>query len=63
MVHLDDFIFAGNEEEPKWRTLLARIKALYERGSWGHGDVTQCGVLIKEDLGGFILSQTDFALK
>ena len=49
LVHVDDFLFAGNDDHPSWKNFLEDIKSRYEWGEWHTTDsVMQCGVLISE---------------
>ena len=48
MVHVDDFIFSGAEEQPKWRALLDRTKSLHEWGAWDDTGFAQCGCRVRQ---------------
>ena len=55
--HVDDFLFAGREDDTEWQAIIARIKEKFKWGDWDSGQFVQCGVLIVQDEEGFTLSQ------
>ena len=55
--HVDDFLFAGREDDAEWQAIIARIKEKFKWGDWDSGQFVQCGVLIVQDEEGFTLSQ------
>ena len=59
--HVDDFIFTGNEENPRWKSTLAAIQKEYKWGDWEEGHFTQCGIQIQQHAdSSFSLSQEKY---
>ena len=46
LVHVDDFVFAGDEGNPEGMAKIAIIRGLYLCGDWHISEITQCGVRI-----------------
>ncbi|CAE7357392.1 RE1 [Symbiodinium sp. CCMP2592] len=55
--HVDDFLFTGDEQHPKWQQTIKAIKERFQWGDWDYDDFVQCGVNIKRTASGFELSQ------
>ena len=59
--HVDDFLFAGDQSDPEWRQLEAKIKERFNWQDWEEGRFVQCGVLVEEQPdGSYHLSQPDY---
>ena len=59
--HVDDFLFAGREGDPRWQSIEDSIKNRFRWGEWEKDDFIQCGVRITSlPNGGFSLSQPEF---
>ena len=58
--HVDDFLFSGNEENPRWRSMIEQIKAQFKWGDWEKDSFTQCGVQIQRHDKNFLLSQSSY---
>jgi hypothetical protein len=62
--HVDDFLFAGPEQDAEWQQLIASIKNHFKWTDWESGSFIQCGV--KVDLqpdGAYHLSQSAYLEK
>jgi hypothetical protein len=59
--HVDDFLFGGRENDPRWELAKGKIKDRFKFGEWERGIFTQCGVT-KEQRGdfSFTLQQPEF---
>ena len=55
--HVDDFLFTGNEQHPKWQATIKAIKERFKWGDWDYDEFVQCGVNVKRTSNGFELSQ------
>jgi hypothetical protein len=53
IVHVDDFVFAGDWNHPLWKNVVHDIRQLYDWGQWETGNITQCGVKIEQTEDGF----------
>ncbi|CAE7229933.1 GIP [Symbiodinium sp. CCMP2592] len=41
--HVDDFLFTGDEQHPKWQQTIKAIKERFQWGDWDYDDFVQCG--------------------
>ena len=46
--HVNDFLFSGDEKEPRWLAVLEAIKNNKSAGDWEHQRFVQCGVLLEQ---------------
>ena len=58
--HVDDFMFAGGDQDSGWQDILRRIKERFQWGDWERDDFIQCGVRIQRVANGFTLSQEKY---
>ena len=58
--HVDDFLFAGSDQDQEWQNILAQIKKRFRWGDWEKDDFIQCGVKVTQTPKGFALSQPQF---
>ncbi|CAE7653027.1 RE1 [Symbiodinium sp. CCMP2592] len=58
--HVDDFLFAGADDDPEWQAILQKIKERFKWGDWEQDDFIQCGVRIQQTSQGFQLSQARY---
>eukprot|EP00439_Symbiodinium_sp_Y106_P029505 s2527_g3.t1 len=60
--HVDDFLFAGSDQDQGWQTILAKIKERFQWGDWERDTegFTQCGVRVVKTSEGYLLSQPQF---
>ena len=55
--HVDDFLFAGSDQDQEWQSILQKIQTRFKWGDWDCNNFVQCGVQIKKTDEGFELSQ------
>ena len=58
--HVDDFLFAGSQEDKQWQEVLQAIRQRFKWGDWESQKFTQCGVVIETTNEGFALSQPHY---
>ena len=60
--HVDDFLFAGGEEDVGWQAIIKAVKERFRWGDWERDTVgfVQCGVKILRTEEGFTLSQEQY---
>ena len=59
--HVDDFLFGGNESDPRWNQIKMKIKERFQWGHWESKQFTQCGVdIVQQPDYSFTLSQPSF---
>ena len=58
--HVDDFMFAGEEQDSGWQEVLRRIKERFKWGDWERDDFFQCGVRVRRVENGYALSQEQY---
>ena len=58
--HVDDFLFSGNEQNPRWLHIIAQIQQKFKWGDWEKDHFTQCGVQVQRQENSFVLSQTSY---
>ena len=59
--HVDDFMFAGNPEDPRWKEICKCIQERFRWGEWENNNFVQCGVTIQRQTdGGFLLTQPEY---
>jgi hypothetical protein len=59
--HVDDFLFAGCDDDDLYQQLVAKIKSKFQWGQWEHSPFVQCGVkVVQHEDYSFTLSQHDF---
>ena len=46
--HVDDFQMAGDPNDKRWASILEKIKAVYEWGSWKKGEYVYAGVRVRQ---------------
>jgi hypothetical protein len=57
---VDDFLFAGKDNDSEWQAILKRIQEKFRWGDWEEGQFTQRGVQVKQVEEGFELSQHQY---
>lgn len=60
LVHVDDFVFAGDETNSKCTAAIQAIRGLYDWGEGQTGNITQCGVNIIKDEQGILLMNEEY---
>ncbi len=59
--HVDDFMFGGREDDPRWKKICKSIQEKFKWTEWEKNKFTQCGVLVEQlPSNEFLLSQNDF---
>ena len=58
--HVDDFLFTGSDQNPRWRHIIEQIKAKFKWGDWEKNQFTQCGVQVQRSGTKFVLSQSSY---
>ncbi|CAE7205304.1 RE1 [Symbiodinium sp. CCMP2592] len=58
--HVDDFLFSGNEDNPRWNEIVRKIKERFHWGDWVCNEFIQCGVKVSKTETGFCLSQEKY---
>ena len=59
--HVDDFMFAGREDDPLWKEVCAQIRSRFKWGESMEHEFVQCGVKIKRLAdGSFELTQGQY---
>ena len=58
--HVDDFLFSGCEDNPRWQYIIEQIRQKFKWGDWEKDQFTQCGVQVQRREGNFLLSQTSY---
>ena len=59
--HVDDFMFAGDPQDERWKDVCKKIQERFRCGEWEKNNVVQCGVSIqRQDDGGFLLTQPEY---
>ena len=60
--HVDDFLFAGSDQDQEWQSILGKIKARFQWGDWEKDTdgFVQCGVKVLKTSEGYHLSQSQF---
>ena len=57
---MDDFLFGGDDKDPKWKAILDKIKQRFRWGDWESDVFVQCGVKVEKTEAGYALSQVQF---
>ena len=58
--HVDDFLFTGEESNPRWRHIIEQIRLKFRWGDWEKNHFTQCGVQVQRQGSNFLLSQSSY---
>ncbi|CAE7315089.1 TY1B-A [Symbiodinium sp. CCMP2592] len=58
--HVDDFVIAGNEEDPDWLSVVNRFYQSYRWSPWEVVDYNHCGVVLKEGHREVIMDQAKY---
>ena len=58
--HVDDFLFAGHDQDQGWQKILEQVKQRFHWGDWEQDDFVQCGVRVQRQGRDYHLSQEQY---
>lgn len=61
--HVDDFLFCGDDESPKWQRAVSAVYHRFQWSPWELDEFAHCGVKIRQNLqGDFTLDHAEFCV-
>lgn len=63
LVHVDDFLLAGDDPQSRWQEAINNIRQLYTWGEWQEDHIVQRGVAIHRIEASFKLEQTKMSVR